>query len=207
MPGAEARGRRALNGGGGVQVIPGDLVQTLLLYARHERRVGDHIPFVVLDEEVVQILRVAPELRPGLDEDLVELVETNESLLPGAADEDVEVVHRCLDRHALLHGDVIVDDQLVLRVVRGVEGEQVRHLLAFFQGGHELVGHFSEPLVIGGERLVEDEHGDTPGGAESGDRGRLEELELHVADLVAFLFELHDDLACGSLAFGPVSSG
>ena len=170
---------------------------------RHERGVGDHFPFVVLDEQVVQVLRVAPELRLGLDEDLVELVEANESLLPGAADEDVEVVHRRLDRHALLHGHVVVDDQLVLRVVGGVEGEQVRHLLALLQGGHELVGHLPEPLVIGGERLVEDEHGDAPGGAEAGDRGRLEELELHVAHPAAFLLEFHDDLACGPLAVGP----
>ena len=108
-----------------------------------------------------------------------------------------------LDRHALLHGHVVVDDQLVLRVVGGVEGEQVRHLLAFLQGGHELVGHFSEPLVIGGERLVEDEHGEAAGGAEAGNRGRLEELELHVAHPAAFFLELLDDLACGPLAVGP----
>jgi hypothetical protein len=50
LAGAVANSRRALNGGGGVQVIAGDLIQTLLLYARHERGVGDHFPFVVLDE-------------------------------------------------------------------------------------------------------------------------------------------------------------
>ena len=142
-----------MNGGGGVQVVPGDLVQALLLLDRHERGVGDHFPLVVLDEQVVQILREPPELRRGLDVDLVELVEENEALLPGAADEDVEVVQGLPDRHALLHGRVVVDDQLVLRVVGGVEGEQVRHFLAFLQGGHELVGHLSEPLVVG-RRIV-----------------------------------------------------
>ena len=110
----------------------------------------------------------------------------------------------CLDRHALLHGHVVVDDQLVLRVVGGVEGEQVRHLLAFFQGGHELVGHFSEPLVIGGERLVEDQHGETPGGAKAGNRGRFKELELHVGHPAAFFLEILNDLARGPLALGPV---
>ena len=95
LTGAVAGSRCTLNGGGGVQVVAGDLVQALLLLERHERGVGDHFPFVVLDEQVVQILGVAPELRRGLDEDLVELVEANESLLPGAANEDVEVVHRC----------------------------------------------------------------------------------------------------------------
>src|SRR6202008_1288459 len=86
LTGAVASSRRALNGGGGVQVVPGDLIQTLLFYERHERGIGDHFAFVVLDEQVVQVLCKAPELRPGLDEDLVEKVETNESLLPGAAD-------------------------------------------------------------------------------------------------------------------------
>ena len=144
-----------------------------------------------------------PELRAGLDEHLVELIEENEALLPSAANEDVEVVHRCLDRHALLHGHVVIDDQLVLRVVGGVEGEQVRHLLTLFQLVHERFGHHSEPLVISGERLVEDEHRDAPGGAKAGNRGRFKELELHVAQRAAFFFEVHNDLACRSLAFGP----
>src|SRR5205814_9267336 len=39
--------------------------------------------------------------------------------------------------------------------------------------------------------------------AEAGDRGRLEELELHVAHPAAFLLEIHDDLARGPLAVGP----
>jgi len=75
------------------------------------------------------------------------------------------------DRHALLHGHVVVYDQLVLRVVGGEEGEQVLQFLAFFHGGHELVVHFSEPLVVGRIRLVEEHHGEPPGSAKAGNRG------------------------------------
>ena len=94
------------------------------------------------------------------------------------------------DRHTLLHGHVVVDDQLILRVVAGKEGEQALHLLAFRQGGHELVGHFSEPLVVHRVRLVEDTHGETPGRAKTRNRGRLEELELDIGHLTAFFLEL-----------------
>ena len=111
------------------------------------------------------------------------------------------------DRHALLHGHVVVDDQLVLRVVAGEEGEQALHLLAFRQGGHELVGHLSELLVVHRVRLVEDAHGEAAGRAEARDRGRLEELELDVGDLAAFLLELLDDLAARSACGRTRSSG
>src|SRR5579883_2231404 len=97
LPGTVARSRRALNGGGGVEVIPGDLVQTLFLFDPHERGVGNHFPLVVLDEYVAQILGESPELRSSLDEDLEEEVETDEPLLPRTANEDVEVVQCSLD--------------------------------------------------------------------------------------------------------------
>src|SRR6185312_15147917 len=104
----------------------------------------------------------------------------DEALLPGAAHDDGEVLHRGPDRHTLLHGHVVVDDQLILRVVAGEEGEQSLHLLAFRQGGQEPVGRLSEPLVVHRVRLVQDTYGETPGRAETRDRGRLEELELHI---------------------------
>ena len=71
---------------------------------------------------------------------------------------------------------------------------------------HELVGHFSEPLVVGRGRvgLVEDVDGETPGGAEAGNRGGLEELELDVGQPAAFFLELFNDLPRGPLALGPV---
>ena len=121
----------ALDGGGGIQVVAVDLVQALLLLELHERGIGDHFPFVVLDEQVIEILGEPPELRRGLDEDLEELAEADEALLPGAADDDGEVVHRVRDRHALLHGHVVVDDQLILRVVAGEEREQALTSLRF----------------------------------------------------------------------------
>ena len=124
-------------------------------------------------------------------------------MLPGAAHDDGQVVHRVPDRHPLLHGHVVVDDQLVLRVVTGKEGEQALHLLALRQGGHELLGHFSEPLVVVGVRLVEDTRGETARGAEARDRGRLEELELDVGHHTGLLVELLNDLARGLLAIGP----
>src|SRR5512135_277245 len=203
LPAGVAGRRRPLNGGGGVQVIAVDLVQALLLLDAHERGVGDHLPVLVLDEHILQVFGVPPELGRGLDEDLVELAEEDEALLPGAADDDGQVVHRILDRHALLHGHVVVDDQLILRVVAGEEGEQALYLPAFRQAGHELVGHFPEPLVVVRVRLVQDADGEAPGRAEARDRGRLEEFQLHVGHLPAFFIELRDNLARGQLAFGP----
>ena len=160
--------------------------------------------FVVLDEQVVQIRRVAAKLGLGLDEDLVEKIEADESLLPSAANEDVEVVHGLFDRDALLHRHVVVDDQIVLRVVGGVEGEQIGHLLAFLQGGHEFFGHFTQSLVIGGERFIEDQHRDAAGRAKAGNRGGFEEFELHVAYPAALILKVGNQLARGSRALGPV---
>src|SRR5262249_31410531 len=97
LPGAVARSGSALNDGARIEVKTGDFVQALLLRNGHERGVGDHLPLVVLDEQIVQVLGHAPELRPRLDVDLVELVEENEALLVSAADEDVEVIQRRLD--------------------------------------------------------------------------------------------------------------
>src|SRR5579883_807926 len=204
LPGAVARSRCALDGGGGVEVETGDLVQPLLLLDRHERGVGNLFTPVVLDEYVAQILGESPELRLGLDEDLEELVEADEPLLPRTANEDVEVIHRCLDRHTLLHGDVVVDDQLVLRVVGGVEGEQVPHFLAFAQSRHELVGYFTESCEIVGVRRVDKDQGDTAGGTEAGNGGGFKELKLHVAHPTGFFLKILNDLACGPLPIGPV---
>ena len=49
----------------------------------------------------------------------------------------------------------------------------------------------SESLVISGERHVEHEHGDAPGRAKAGNRGRFEELKLHVGHPAASFFEIH----------------
>src|SRR5579883_726984 len=195
--------RRTLNDGARIQVIPGDLVQSLLLLDLHERGVGDHFLFVVLDEYVVQILGEAPKLWKRLDVDLVELVEANKALLVSAADEDVQVVQRLPDRHTLLHGQVVVDDQFVLRVVGGVEGEQVLQLLALVQGSHELLVHFSEPLVVGRIRLVEKHDGNTAGGTEAGNGGGFKELKLHVGHLMGLFLKILNDLARRPLAFVP----
>ena len=67
-----------------------------------------------------------------------------------------------------------------------------------------MLGHFSESLVVGRVRLVEEPHGEPPGRAEAGDRGGLIELELDVGHPTAFFLEIGDDLARGPLAVGPV---
>src|SRR5205085_2521920 len=89
LPAAVAESWSTLNGSAGIQVISGDFVQALLLLDLHERRVRDHVPPIVLDEHVVQILGEPPELRRRLDIYLEELVEENEALLVRAANDDV----------------------------------------------------------------------------------------------------------------------
>src|SRR4029079_5614500 len=87
LTGAVAGSRCALNGGGGIQVVAVDLVQSLLLLERHESGGRDHFPAIVLDEYIVEILGEPAELRRCLDIDLEELAEADEALLPGAADD------------------------------------------------------------------------------------------------------------------------
>src|SRR5690606_18860213 len=120
------------------------------------------------------------KLWPRLHVNLVELVEQDEPLFVGAADENVQVLKGPLNRDALLHGHVVVDEQFVLGVVRRIERKEAFELLPLFQARHELLGHFSKPLVVGdaGLRSVEHTQGNTAGGTETGNGGRLEELEL-----------------------------
>ena len=47
-------------------------------------------------------------------------------------------------------------------------------------------------------------HGEPPGRAKAGNRGRLKELELDVGHPTAFFLEFFNDLARGPLAVGPV---
>src|SRR5690606_33568511 len=139
--GAIAATRRTLNGRRGVEVVAIDLVQTPRLLERHERRIGDHVPTIIRRDTKLEILGKPAELWRRLDIDFEVLAKADEAVLPGAADDDGKIVHRFADRYPLLHGHVVVDNQLILRVVTGKEGEQALHLLALRQGTHELVGH------------------------------------------------------------------
>src|SRR5690606_31626369 len=121
-----------------------------------------------------------PELRPRLHVHLVELVEQDEALLVRAPDQDIEVLERGRDRYTLLHRDVVVDDELVLWIVGGVEREDILHLLALRQRCQERIRHLPEALVIRRTRLglVERAERNSSRRAEPRDRGGLEELQL-----------------------------
>ena len=187
----------------GYRVVAVDFVQALRLFDRHERGVRNHFPLIVLDEHILEILGVPPELRHRLNEDLVELAEPNKALLPGAADEDGEIVHRFSDRHTLLHGHIVVDDHFVLRIVAGKKCEQALYFFAFCQRGHELVGHLSEPLVVGRVCLIQHTCGEAAGGTKAWNGGRFKELEFHIRHLATVMLELLNDLLGRQLAFGP----
>src|SRR5690606_4255463 len=103
--------------------------------------------------------------------------------------------------------DVVVDDQLVLRVVSRIEGEQILYLWSLSQRGHELVCYLPQPLVVGhtGLGLVEQAQRNAPGGAKSGNGWRLEELEFHVAHVRRASFQLLDDLLRGRFALTPAT--
>src|SRR5690606_36571182 len=123
LPARMTRRRSGLDRSRRIQVVARDLVAPLLLLELPERRQRHHLPRLVLDEDLSQVLGHTPELRPRLHVHLVELVEQDEALLVRAPDQDIEVLERGRDRYTLLHPDVVVDDELVLWIVGGVERE------------------------------------------------------------------------------------
>ena len=124
-------------------------------------------------------------------------------MLPGAADNDREVVHRFSDRHPFLHGDVVVDNHFILGIVAGEEGEQALHFLTFRQSLHELVGDFTQFLVVHRVCLIQNTNRESPGRTEARDCRRLEELELDVGHLTPSVLKFLNDLLRGHLAFSP----
>ena len=121
---AESIGGRTLNRGCGIGIVTGDFVESQLGLHRNERRVRNHLAFVVTDVEVVEILGKPSKLRISLDVELEELTKLDEALLVSATNEDREIVHGLANGNALLHGSLVVDDQLDLRVVGAEEGEE-----------------------------------------------------------------------------------
>jgi hypothetical protein len=134
---------------------------------------------------------------------LIEEAEADEALLVRAPDHEVEVLHGLADRDALLHRLLVVDDELVLRVVGRVEGEEAGQLGALAQRRHELLVDAVELVVVGAAGLLEHTERHAAGRAVAGHRGRLEELDDR-ADVLRALLELRDDLVDRLVALGPV---
>src|SRR5690606_7628998 len=115
-------------------------------------------------------------LRSRLCVDLEEVLEPNEPLLVSASNQDIEVVHCGLDRDSLLHREIVVDDELVLGVVRCKEGEESCELLALAQVVHELLIDSIELLIVGAVCLIEQAQSKSARRSVAGDRWWLEEL-------------------------------
>jgi hypothetical protein len=174
------------------------------LLQAHEGGVGHHLAFLVLDVEIVEIRRHAPELRLRLHVDLVELPEADEALLVGAADEDRQVVQRLADGDALLHGHLVVDLQLVLRIVVAEEGEQAAQFRALAQCGHEALVDLAEAVVVAGVGLVEQAQREAAGGAVAGIAGGPK--NSMVTPAISRVFSSSSSMISSTavLALGPV---
>ena len=197
------RRRGALNRRGRIEVVPVDLIEPLELTELGERGIRHHFPFVVLHKKVLEVLRVAAELRHGLDEDLVELPKRNESLLPRAADDDREVVHRLSDRDAFLHGDVVVDHHLVLWIVTCEKREQPLDLGPLRQRCHKFLGHLAQPQIVRRVCLVEHADREPACGSKAGYGRRLKKFQLDIRDCLPVSLKLLDDLLGRQLPLGP----
>ena len=124
-------------------------------------------------------------------------------MLPGATDDDRQVVHRILDRHPLLHGHIVVDDQLILRVVAGEKREDTLQFLTLLQSRQELFRLFSQPLVVHRVRFIQNTEGDPTGRAEARNCRGFEKLKLDVAHFLAFTLKFLNDLFRGQLTLRP----
>ena len=187
-----------------ISVVARDFIQALLRPQCHESRVRNHFALFIRHIEIVQVLRQLAILWISLDVELEELAKLDEALLVSAADEDGEIVHRLADRDAFLHGDLVVDDELLLRIIGAEECEEAPQLLALAERLHELVVHHLEVVVVAGVRLVEQAQREAAGCAIAGHCGRFVELDGDTRDLFAAAFELGDDLRRGHLAVRPV---
>jgi hypothetical protein len=150
-----------------------------------------------------QVLGPAAVLGAGLHHHLVHLPEADEVGGVVAAHQGLQRAHGRVDGHALFGGHVLVDVNQVLREVGVEAGEGPADGRVLAQGREEGLRHGGGFLQVAAARLIQQAQLEAAAVAEARHRGRRQKLNVGVADVLGFFFQLGDEGGHRLLALVP----
>src|SRR5262249_22197183 len=117
--------------------------------------------------------------------------------------EDRECVHRIADRYTFLHRYLVIDLDLVLRIVRTKEGEKTGKFFTFAQVFHKIPRYLVKLVIVTTVRFIEQLQCETTCRTETWYCRRIEELDGSSRNFFRFFFQLVDDLLHRMLTLRP----